>query len=61
MQHIMVDALPNDCEWILEGDFSMTERLQSNNCERAISNLERYTWNELLNAFHISCKGGRRG
>lgn len=32
--HIMVDALPKDCEWIFGGDFNMTERPQdkSNDC-----------------------------
>ena len=24
--HIMVDSLPKDCEWIIGGDFNMTER-----------------------------------
>ena len=34
----------------------MTERPEdkSNDCGRAISNLERYTWNELLNAFQAT-------
>lgn len=33
------------------GDFNMTERLEdkSNNCEKAISDLERLNWGELLN------------
>ena len=54
--HIMVDALPKDCEWILGGDFNMTERPEgkSNDCGRAISNLEKLTWNELLNAFQVN-------
>lgn len=53
--HIMVDALPKDCEWILGGDFNMTERPQdkSNDYGRDINDLERYTWNELLNAFQV--------
>lgn len=55
--HIMVDVLPKDYEWIIGGDFNMTERVQdkSNGCGRAISDLERYTWNELLDAFQIKC------
>lgn len=54
--HIMVDALPKDYEWNFLGDFNMTERPQdkSNKCGRAISDLERFTWNELLNAFQVS-------
>ena len=54
--HIMVDALPKDCEWILGGDFNMTERPKdkSNDCGRVISNLENFTWNELLNAFQVN-------
>ena len=53
--HIMIDALPKDCEWIIGGDFNMTERIydKSIDCGRAISDLERYTWNELLYAFQI--------
>ena len=53
--HIMVDALPKDYEWIIGGDFNMTKRPQnkSNDCGRGISDLERYTWNELLNAFQV--------
>ena len=40
--HIMVDALPKDCEWIIGGDFKMTERSQdkSNDYGRGISDLE---------------------
>ena len=54
--HIMVDGLPKDCEWIFGGDFNMTEKLQdkSNDCGRAISDLEHFTWNELLNAFQVN-------
>lgn len=54
--HIMVDGLPKDYEWIFGGDFNMTERPQdkSNDCERAISDLERFTWNELLNSFQVN-------
>lgn len=53
--HIMVDALPKDCEWIFGGDFNMIERPQdkSNDCGRGISDPEIFTWNELLNAFRI--------
>ena len=51
----MEDALPKDCEWISGGDFNITERPRnkSNDYGRGISDLERFTWNELLNAFHI--------
>ena len=53
--HVMVDALPKDCEWIFGGDFNTRERPQdkSNDCGRNISDLERYTWSELLNAFQV--------
>lgn len=53
--HIMVESLPKDCEWIISGDFNMTERAQdkSNDCGRAISDIERLTWNGLLNAFQL--------
>ena len=53
--HIMVKYLPKDCEWIIRGDFNMTERAHDNfkDCGRAISNLERFTWEGLLNAFQI--------
>ena len=53
--HIMVDALPKDCDWIIGGDFNMTERAQdkSRDCGRAISDVERLTWEGLLNAFKI--------
>lgn len=51
----MVDALPKDCEWILGGHSNMTERPQdtSNDCGRGISDLEGFTWNELLNTFQV--------
>ena len=53
--HIMVDSLPKNCEWIIGGDFNMTERPndKSNDCGRAISDLERFSWNDLLNVFQI--------
>ena len=53
--HIMVDSLPKDCEWIIGGDFNMTERAQdkSNDCGRAISDIERLTWSGLLNSFQL--------
>ena len=40
------------------GDFNMTERPQdkSNDYGRAISDLERFTWNELLNALQVNDK-----
>lgn len=39
----------------MRGDFNMTERMQdkSKDCGRAISDLEKFTWGELLNAFHV--------
>jgi hypothetical protein len=55
--HIMVDSLPKDCDWILKGgDFNMTKRPheRSNDCSRAISDLVRYTWNNLLSTLHIN-------
>ena len=53
--HLLVDYLPKDCEWIIGGDFNMTERAQdkSNDCGRAISEVERLTWNGLLNSFQL--------
>ena len=50
--YILVDSLPKDCEWIIGGDFNMTERPEdkSHDCGRAISELERFTWRELLNS-----------
>ena len=55
MWHNTIDLLPNDCEWIIGGDFNMTEMAQdkSNNCGRAISKVERVTWNGLLNGFQL--------
>ena len=43
--HVMVDSLPNDCEWIIGCDFNMTERVEdkSSDCGRAISDLEKFT------------------
>lgn len=51
----MVDSLPKDYEWIFGRDFNMIERPQdkSNDCGRAISDLDRFTWNEFLSAFWI--------
>ena len=51
----MLDALPKDCEWIMGGDFNMTEMLhdKSKDCGRSINDLEKFTWNELLTAFQI--------
>ena len=53
MWHIMIDSLPNDCEWIIDGDFNMIERVQdkSNDCGRAISEVEMVIWSGLLNGF----------
>lgn len=43
--YLMMEPLPKDCDWIVGGDFNMTERPQdkSNDCGRAISELERGT------------------
>lgn len=40
--HLMTHNLPRDCKWIIGGDFNMIERLgdKSNDCGRAISDLE---------------------
>ena len=56
MWHNMIDALPKDCEWLIGGDFNMTERRQdkSNDCGRAISEVEKVTWNGLLNGFQLN-------
>ena len=42
---MLMDALPKDCEWIIGGDFNMTERPgdKSYDCGRAIRDLERGT------------------
>ena len=52
----LVDSLPKDCEWIIGGDFNMTERPEdkSHGCGRTISDLERYTWKEFLNSLQVS-------
>ena len=51
----MVDFLSQDCEWIIGEDFNMTERAQdkSNDCGRAISDVERFIWNDLSNSFQL--------
>jgi hypothetical protein len=53
--HIMMESLPKDCDWILGGDFNMTERREdkSSDCGRRISDLEKLTWNGLLNGFQV--------
>ena len=55
MWTLMAESLPKDCEWIIGGDFNMTERAEdkSHDCGRAISGLEKITWNELLNTFQV--------
>ena len=54
--HILVDALFKYCEWIIRGDFNMTERPEdkSHRCGRTISDLEKYTWKEFLNSLQVS-------
>ena len=56
--HILMDGLPKDCEWIIGGDFNMTERNEdkSHDCERAINDLENFTWKELLNFLQVGDK-----
>ena len=56
MWHNMMDALRKDYEWVIGGDSNMTERRQdkSNDCGRAISEVEKLTWNGLLNAFQLN-------
>ena len=51
----MMEVLPSDCDWILGGDFNMTERREdkSNDCGRAISDPEKLIWNGLLNGFQV--------
>ena len=53
--HVLMESLPRDCEWILGGDFNMTERSEdkSNDCGRGISDLEKLTWNSLLNGYQL--------
>ena len=64
--YMLMDALPKECEWIIGGDFNMTERPgdKSHDCGRAISDLERGTWHTLLNTLQVNdqfiCQGGPR-
>ena len=53
--YFMIESFPNGCDWIVGGNFNMTERShdKSNYCGRVISELERNTWNGLLDAFQI--------
>ena len=55
MWHLMADSLPKDCEWIIRGYLNMTERAEnkSHDCGRAISGLEKITWNKLLSTFQV--------
>ena len=55
MWHNMMDALPKDCEWVIGGDFNMTERREdkSNDCGRVINAVEKMTWSGLLNGFQL--------
>ena len=58
MWHNMMDALPKDCEWVIGGDFNMTERRQdkSNDCEKTISEVaevEKLTWNRFFHGFQL--------
>ena len=53
-----MDALPKNCERIIGEDFNMTEQSEdkSHDCGRVISELERFTWTELLNSLQVSNK-----
>lgn len=55
MWHITIDSLPTDYEWIIGGNFNMTEWVEdkSNDCGRAISKVKMVTWNGLLNGFQL--------
>ena len=45
MWHLMTHNLPKDCDWIIGGDFNMTERPEdkSHDCGRAINGLKKIT------------------
>lgn len=51
-------ALLKYCKWIIGADFIMSERNEdkSHDCGRAISDLEMYTWKELLHSLQVSDK-----
>lgn len=53
--YIMMESLLNDCDWIIGRNYNMTERPhdKSNDCGHAISEIEKSTWNGLLNAFQV--------
>ena len=53
--YLMMESLLNDCDWIVGGNFNITERPydKSNDCGHALSDLERGTWNGLLDTFQI--------
>lgn len=52
---IMADTLIKDYKCIMGGDFNMIERQRdkSNDYECAISDLKRYSWNELLSKLQV--------
>ena len=54
--YMLMDTLPKDCEWILGGDFNMTEQEgdKSHDCGRAISGLERGIWQILLTSLQVN-------
>jgi hypothetical protein len=56
--HILVDSIPKDCEWIIGEDFNITVRPEdkSHDYGKAISELERFTWKELLNSLQVQYK-----
>ena len=54
---MLMNTLRKDCEWILDGDFNMTKREgdKSHDCNgRAISGMERGTWQTLLNSLQVN-------
>ena len=50
---------PKNCSWIIGGDFNITERSNDkyNDCGKAICDLERFSWNDLLNVFEVHAWG----
>lgn len=55
MWHLMVENLPKDCDWIIGGNFNMTEHPEDkfHDCGRRTSGLEKSTRNELLSTLQV--------
>lgn len=51
----MAASLPKDCNWIMGGDFNTTERVEdkSHDYGRGITEVERFSWNALLDALQL--------